>query len=404
MHVQPNTSSPSSTRSPRSSTTVLRDGWIAYRADHLANLSQAELRDLARSHTPHVLDTAFGNLNKVSRNKARMAKHTYIITDGSADAWSHKTISRDEANALIEAQRTYIEDKGKLLEVQGWLGVGDRAVPVQWLYTMEGANIAGMQSVLSFPRERVEGTDDGPFHARYRVVYTPNFRPDVPGGQRILVDLDNLVTYVMGPDYFGESKKGALRMLCHDVHQQGGLVLHAGAKEVLFGDDRLTVAILGLSGTGKTTTTFSKQGDRREARCRTTWSCPVARRRALRHRERLLRQDLRPRPPRHEPIHPRAAPARQDRLARERLPGRVAADVRLLQGERSPPKRSSLPPRDPHPHRAPTPTNVDQLHRGARPPVRRGRSTPTACPTTAGTSCSGPATAVQHHSPLRSVD
>jgi phosphoenolpyruvate carboxykinase (ATP) len=44
------------------------------------------------------------------------------------------------------------------------------------------------------------------------------------------------------------------------VHELGGLVLHAGAKEVLLPDERLTAAILGLSGTGKTTTTFSKQG------------------------------------------------------------------------------------------------------------------------------------------------
>jgi phosphoenolpyruvate carboxykinase (ATP) len=118
-----------------------------------------------------------------------------------------------------------------------------------------------MQQILAFPRERVEDDASGPFAPRFRVVYTPDFHPDVPGGQRILVDLDNYVTYVMGPDYFGESKKGALRMLCHAVHAEGGLVLHAGAKEIVFGDERMTVAILGLSGTGKTTTTFSKQGD-----------------------------------------------------------------------------------------------------------------------------------------------
>ena len=235
--------------------------WIDYGVSRRVNPTGAELRELALAHTPHMLTTSFGNLNKVSRNKARMAKHTYVITDGSADAWSHKTLSRADADALIEQQAAYIRESGELIEVQGWLGVGPRAVPVQWLYTVEGANIAGMQSVLSFPRERVEGANPGTFAPAFRVVYTPDFRPNVPGGQRILVDLDNYVTYVMGPDSFGESKKGALRMLCHRVHHQGGLVLHAGAKEVLLeSGDRLTVAILGLSGTGKTTTTFSKQG------------------------------------------------------------------------------------------------------------------------------------------------
>ncbi len=32
----------------------------------------------------------------------------------------------------------------------------------------------------------------------------------MPGGQAIIVDLDNYVTYIMGADYFGESKKGCL--------------------------------------------------------------------------------------------------------------------------------------------------------------------------------------------------
>jgi len=74
--------------------------------------------------------------------------------------------------------------------------------------------------------------------------------------------MENWTTYVMGPDYFGESKKGILRMLNHRVYEQGGLVLHAGAKAVTSSQGKkLTMTIMGLSGTGKTTTTFSKQGD-----------------------------------------------------------------------------------------------------------------------------------------------
>jgi phosphoenolpyruvate carboxykinase (ATP) len=62
---------------------------------------------------------------------------------------------------------------------------------------------------------------------------------------------------VMGADYFGESKKGVLRMLNEYVYQQGGLVLHAGAKAVTRTDKkRVTMTVMGLSGTGKTTTTF----------------------------------------------------------------------------------------------------------------------------------------------------
>ncbi|TNE89178.1 MAG: phosphoenolpyruvate carboxykinase (ATP) [Deltaproteobacteria bacterium] len=251
---------------PHDSTTVRnatpsRPGWLDYGVPRRTNLDQEALRDLAKAHTPALLETSFGSLNKVSRNKSRMAKYTWVISDEAAAGFSHKVMSRAEAQALIDAQAAYIREQGELLELQGYLGVGTRAAAVQWLYTIEGANIAGMQSILAFPRSAVESDPTGPFGADFRVVYTPNFSPDVPGGQRILADLDNRVTYIMGPDYFGESKKAALRMLCAAAYDDGGLVLHAGAKEVLVDGERLTVAILGLSGTGKTTTTFSKQGE-----------------------------------------------------------------------------------------------------------------------------------------------
>ncbi|MGB9339303.1 MAG: phosphoenolpyruvate carboxykinase (ATP), partial [Polyangiales bacterium] len=88
------------------------------------------------------------------------------------------------------------------------------------------------------------------------------FLEDMPGRQAIIVDMENFTTHVMGADYFGESKKGVLRMLNHYVYQQGGLVLHAGAKAVTATSGaKVTMTIMGLSGTGKTTTTFSKQGD-----------------------------------------------------------------------------------------------------------------------------------------------
>jgi len=238
----------------------MNTNWRDYGVDHLVNPDQATLRAMALENTPCILETSYGNLNKVARNKARQAAHTYIITDETS-GYSHKTIPVAEAQALIDAQAEYIKAAGRLIEVQGYIGVGPRAVAVQYLYTIEGSNIAGMQQILSFSRERVEADPTGEFPAKLRVVYTPDFRPNVPGSQRILVDLKNNVTYVMGPDYFGESKKGALRMFCADAFNDGGLVMHAGAKEVHMNGDKMTVVILGLSGTGKTTTTFSKQGD-----------------------------------------------------------------------------------------------------------------------------------------------
>lgn len=236
---------------------------IPFDVEIIANPTQDQLRSLALEHTPFCTRTAAGSINKIARNKARMAAFTYIIDRaGDPSAFSHKTISPDDAQRLIDRQAKYVADKGKLIEIDGYVGLGERAIGVQWLYTLEGANIAGMQQVLSFPRDAVEGDGaSGEFAPHFRLVYTPDLvLEDMPGKQAIVVDLDNYVTYIMGADYFGESKKGALRMLCALHYRNGGLVMHAGAKTVDTGNDRLVMGVLGLSGTGKTTTTFSQQG------------------------------------------------------------------------------------------------------------------------------------------------
>ena len=62
-------------------------------------------------------------------------------------------------------------------------------------------------------------------------------------------------------DSFGESKKGGLRMWNSKVYDLGGLALHAGLKVVPTGDGEKVFMIIGLSGTGKTTTTFTTQND-----------------------------------------------------------------------------------------------------------------------------------------------
>jgi len=231
--------------------------------EYIENPSQAELRELALAHTPCVQTTAVGSINKVTRNKARMAKYTYIID--TEDRWSHQIIDPAKARGLIERQAKYIADKGKLIAIDGYSGLGNGAFGTTWLYTLEGANIAGMQQILAFPRSDAESEAQlaQPFHPTFRLIYTPDLMlDDMPGRQAIIVDMENWTTYVMGADYFGESKKGVLRMLNHFVYEKGGLVLHAGAKAVTAtSGDTVTMTIMGLSGTGKTTTTFSKQGD-----------------------------------------------------------------------------------------------------------------------------------------------
>ncbi len=241
---------------------------IPFAVELLRNPDQATLRQLAQEHTPFCQRTALGSLNKVARNKARKAAFTYIIDrNDNPAAYSHKTIAPATAQALIAGQTEYIKNQGKMIAIEAYVGVGPYAVPVQWLYTYEGANIAGMQQILAFPREDVETPEQlaKPFEPAFRLFYTPGHAVDMPGGQAIIVDLDHNVTHIIGPDYFGESKKGALRMLAAAVYKRGGLLMHAGAKAITTeSGERVSMGILGLSGTGKTTTTFSKQGERTE--------------------------------------------------------------------------------------------------------------------------------------------
>jgi phosphoenolpyruvate carboxykinase (ATP) len=249
-----------------SSTELPRQPEIPFDVEVLVDPTQDQLRELALEHTPFCGRTALGNVNKDSRNKARMAQYTYVVDrTGEPSKYSSNTMTPGDAEALLAKQRAYIEGKGKIIAINGYVGLGEAAVPVQWLYTLEAANIAAMQQILAFPRDAVERPEQlrQPFRPAFRLVYTPDFIPEMPGKQAIVVDLDNYRTFVMGPDYFGESKKGALRMAAAWIYHRGGLLMHSGAKAVhMPGGNTLTMAILGLSGTGKTTTTFSKQGER----------------------------------------------------------------------------------------------------------------------------------------------
>ncbi len=110
-----------------------------------------------------------------------------------------------------------------------------------------------MQQKLYFAR------NDGA-EPEVQVIYTPNLAaPGYTDDRLIAVDLENGVTRVLNSDYFGESKKGGLRMWNDIVYRKGGLALHAGLKVIPTDAGEKVIMIIGLSGTGKTTTTFTTQ-------------------------------------------------------------------------------------------------------------------------------------------------
>ncbi len=152
-----------------------------------------------------------------------------------------------------------------MVVVDGYIG-SDPAFRTRARLIMEAANanVAGMQKQLYYPVD--EDYDAATWEPDTTVIYTPNLAaPGYPDDRVIAVDLRDNITRVLNSDYFGESKKGGLRMFNNIVYNRGGLALHAGCKVMPRDGDATAILIVGLSGTGKTTTTFTTQLDSKPA-------------------------------------------------------------------------------------------------------------------------------------------
>ena len=217
-------------------------------ADVFANPTPEELRRFTEA-MPECRITEFGNVNVQTKVVSRSAGSTYVVDRES----SGKTMTRDAYDEIARRQDAYVADHDVVV-VDGWIG-NDPELRSRARLTMEMryANVAGMQQKLYFPR------DDGA-EPEVQVIYTPGLTaPGYPNDRLIAVDLDHNVTRVLNSDYFGESKKGGLRMWNNLVYERGGLALHAGLKVIPTASGDKVFMIIGLSGTGKTTTTFTTQ-------------------------------------------------------------------------------------------------------------------------------------------------
>ena len=218
------------------------------------NPSQDDMRDWAQELLPRVTETQFGNLNYRAQVTARLKNSTFFVSDTDI---SQNRISREEADTWARRQDEYIAQHD-MIAIEGYIGP-DAAFRTgsRMMIEKTQANIAGMQAQLYFP-------PDEDWDAEFTVLYTPGLAAEgKPDDRLILVDLDNWTTRVFGSDYFGESKMGGLRMWNRLVYDRGGLALHSGLKTFPAGStpsgEEESMLIIGLSGTGKTTTTFRRQ-------------------------------------------------------------------------------------------------------------------------------------------------
>ena len=212
------------------------------------NPTPEELRMFTEA-MPQTRITAFGNVNVQTQVTSRSAASTHVVGGSS----SGKTMTREAFDEIAAKQDAYLAERDVIV-IDGYIG-NDPEMRTAARLTIEkaNANIAGMQQKLYF--ERIDGAEP-----EVQVIYTPNLAaPGYIDDRLIAVDLENGVTRVLNSDYFGESKKGGLRMWNDIVYGKGGLALHAGLKVIPTDTGEKVVMIIGLSGTGKTTTTFTTQ-------------------------------------------------------------------------------------------------------------------------------------------------
>jgi phosphoenolpyruvate carboxykinase (ATP) len=226
-----------------------------------------EAKDVARNPSPEDLQamtaempqarkTVFGNYNVATKVVARSAASTFIVTDDPERHRGHQTISRTEYERIAEIQEEYIRSQ-EMVAVDGYIGSDPEfRTGARLVIEKAHANIAGMQRQLYYQGSEVE------VEPATTVIYTPRLAmPGYPNERLIAVDLEAGVTRVFNSDYFGESKKGGLRMWNRIVFDRGGLPMHAGCKVIPVSGHEKVALIVGLSGTGKTTTTFTRQNN-----------------------------------------------------------------------------------------------------------------------------------------------
>src|SRR5258708_18812552 len=195
--------------------------------------------------------TEFDNVVVKARVASRSTRSTFVVDD-STNA-TKQTIIREEYDRISAEQDTYIAGQ-HMVVVDGYIG-SDPQFRTRARLIMEAANanVAGMQKQLYYP----VGPDYDPaaWQPDTTVIYTPNLpAPGYPDDRVIAVDLNSNITRRLNSDYFGESKKGGLRMWNNIVYNRGGLSLHAGCKAIPVGGRPRGVLIVGLSGTGQTPT------------------------------------------------------------------------------------------------------------------------------------------------------
>ncbi|MGQ9551897.1 MAG: phosphoenolpyruvate carboxykinase [Candidatus Bathycorpusculaceae bacterium] len=211
--------------------------------------------ELRRTAERYGVRTVYGNYNFVSTVKNRSAWLTVNI--GSPSVLQRKLNQRQkeilrDAPRTVEHVHNYLK-KAPIVCIERTMGDNQYFNPKCTLYVSvhrkEMIRLGYMVGQTLFPyREGAPGPE-------FYLLYVPEWQEK---DRQVLVFPEVGVTYVLGSDYYGEAKKGFLRMAMWAAKREGMLGIHAGAKIVKAKDEtgrilRYGMILFGLSATGKTT-------------------------------------------------------------------------------------------------------------------------------------------------------
>src|SRR5256884_8761368 len=201
---------------------------------------------------PNARRTTYDNYNVHTRVDSRSTKSTYIVTDRPQEHTA-QSVTPEEGRKWAKLQDAYIRDQEMVL-LDGVIG-NDPAflTPARLIIEARNANVAGMQRHLYYPPTAGQQPE-------VTMIYTPNLEaPGYPSDRAIFVDLEAGITRVFNSDYFGEAKKGGLRMWNKKVYDVDGVAMDAGCKVTLVGKVQRVLLVVGLKGTCETRTTLLRQ-------------------------------------------------------------------------------------------------------------------------------------------------
>ena len=256
------------------------------------NPSPAELQELT-SRMPQARRTSFGNYNVQTKVTSRSAGSTYIATDDPSIT-DKKVIDRAEYARVAKLQDAYIAEQAMVI-IDGYIGNDLEHRVARPPVHRRGERQRGGHAAAALLRARcirhpgrgmAAGAGDD-LHAQPADARLPRRAPhrgrprrrDQPGLQlRLLRRVEEGRPADVERAHPGKGRpRHARRMQGHPDRRRA----------------RRPSLIIGLSGTGKTTTTFTRQNGSPAGPGRL--HRPLPGRPGGRHRERLLREDVRPR-------------------------------------------------------------------------------------------------------------